>query len=46
MKEKKGISMVALVITIAVIIIISSTAIFEYKNVIEKARKRDLATDF
>lgn len=44
--KKKGISLIAVVISILIIIVISSTAIFEYKQIVIKSRKRELATDF
>ncbi len=46
MLNKKGMSLIAVVIAIVIIIAISSTAIFEYKQVVIKSRKRELATDF
>ena len=46
MKNKRGVSLLAIVIAIAVIIIISTSAIFEYKNVVIKGQKIELAKDF
>ena len=38
--------MIAIILTVAIIIAVSATAIFEYKNIVLKAQKRDLASDF
>ena len=46
MKEKRGVSLVAIVILVAIIIVITTSAIFEYKSIVIKAQKRELATEF
>ena len=46
MMKKRGISMIAILLTLAVIIAISTVAIFEYRSIVIKSQKRDLATDF
>ena len=46
MIKKRGMSMIAILLTLAVIIAISTVAIFEYKNIVVKSQKRDLASDF
>lgn len=38
--------MIAILLTVAIIIAISGTAIFEYKNIVIKAQKRELALDY
>ncbi len=46
MNKRKGVSLLAIVISVAIILAISGTAIFEYRQIVIKARKRELATDF
>ena len=46
MKRKEGISLVALVLCIAIILVVSTSAVFEYKNIVLKGQKLDLAKDF
>lgn len=46
MNKKRGVSLIVVIIAIAIILVISATAVFEGKSILTKAKKRELATDF